>query len=187
MQKLRCFHTQIGGLRVGLFDFLGDVLRTAHRGERDDAASPFERAPEFRHGRDLVALGPHLELAQDQPVLPRPSTGAVPPACRARRRALPSRATIAALPAARRLCVQRLKHSRNDWGSSAGKRRLKVSWLGMPPGSSRKVLRHSSLARPKSSMSLKPSPPQSSVQTAMTSRSISRCSLVRATRGSGKI
>ena len=59
----------------------------------------------------------------------------------ARRSALPSMATTSS--------------------ASAAKSRLKVSWLGMPWGSSRKVRRQGSLVSPKSALSSKLSAPQS--------------------------
>src|SRR5437762_6445171 len=50
------------------------------------------------------------------------------------------------------LCVQRRKQSRNSFGSSAAKTRLKVSCEGIPLLNFRNVLNHSCLAQPKSSM-----------------------------------
>ena len=59
-----------------------------------------------------------------------------PPAPPLRRRVLPSRARISPGSAVRRLCVQAVNASANCAGSSAAKTRPKVSWLGMPWGSS---------------------------------------------------
>jgi hypothetical protein len=90
----------------------------------------------------------------------------------ARRSALPSIATISSGTAQRRLCVQFKNASRNSSGSKALKTRLKVSCEGIPLGRDKNVLNQSSLAFPKSSISLKVSARHSNAQIAITRMSI---------------
>src|SRR5690606_9813413 len=52
------------------------------------------------------------------------------------------------------------KQLSNAPGSKAAKKRLNVSWVGMPLGNGTSVLSHSSLALPKSSISFHVSAPQ---------------------------
>src|SRR5580693_1176081 len=76
------------------------------------------------------------------------------------------------------------KHSRNSPGSIRANTRAIVSCDGMPLGSSRNPLNHSSFDLPKSSISSHVSAPQIIAQIPITSMSISLCRLVRSIRGS---
>lgn len=138
-------------------DLAGDLLLAADDVGGDDASREFNGAQEGGDGGDLVGFlsgtlsWPRMRRLAPAQALTMERTS--PPASRAWRRALPSMATISRSIASRRLWVQRMKQSWKLVGSRIEKTRVKVSSLGIPLGSGRKVANQSCLALPKSSMS----------------------------------
>lgn len=144
---------------------LGDgvCLRMGRIGS-DHATFQIQVPQHQRHLLDLPAFGGNAPLGDAQPLLHGPDIDdlaicallLVPPASRGLRlprRLLPSQARCLKAGCSGMLMPQSggrllLAHWRSAcskaWLSSAEKTRLKVSWLGVPPGSSKKVRSHSS-------------------------------------------
>ena len=101
-----------------------------------------------------------------------------------RRTVLPSMATTSPWVSWATAWTHSIKQRWNCSGSSRAKTSPKVSWEGIPLGSSRKVLNHSSLQLPKSSISTQLSAPQIVPQMAIDTISKRWCRLVRSILGS---
>ena len=80
-----------------------------------------------------------------------------------------------------------MKQLWNCSGSSRENTSPKVSWDGMPPGSSKKVWNYSSLLQPNISICTHESAPQMIAQMAMVMMSSSLCRLERSILGSSKV
>ena len=80
--------------------------------------------------------------------------GGLPPAAHARRRHLPSRAATSPARQGRNFSRKAARHLLSAVGARTDSTLRKVSWLGIPPGSSSPFpLSHAVLARPKSAIS----------------------------------
>jgi hypothetical protein len=83
--------------------------------------------------------------------------------------------------------TQARKHCSNAPGASNEKTRPKVSWAGMPLGSSKNCRNHVSLARPNAATPTQSSAPQITAAIAITTMSISLWRRLLASRGSSRV
>src|SRR6267143_1661144 len=98
----------------------------------------------------------------------------------------PSKLTTRPLVFSATHCVHDKKQRSNAMGSRAENTRLNVSCDGIPLGSFKNVLNHSSFACPYSAISFQPSAPQMTPLIEIKIMSSNKCSLQRAILGSGK-
>ena len=173
----------------GLHDLLRYLPLTSHGVDGHDASVERQESQQLGNGGDLVGLPLHLDLAQ------RHAVGRSP-------RAYQVNGLLAPGPvvgAAHRLTVNGHHFTLGQsghllgpphkqlWNCSGSRRENtspKVSWDGMPLGSSKKLLNHSSLLRPNISICTHESAPQIVAQMATAMMSSSLCRLVRSIRGS---
>src|SRR5580704_16757541 len=112
--------------------------------------------------------------------------GPLPAALSKERRAvLPSIATKRPSVASARACTHLMNPSCKALGLSKAKTRPKVSWEGMPYGSSRKVSRKSSLLMPYLATSIQESAPAVTARMVMAMISHRLCNRICCRRGSG--